>query len=415
MYKVLIVDDDVAVTNYLMVFLAQTEEYESTVVNESRDVQEVLRRESFDVLLVDMDMPLVSGMDILKLVRDDEITTPVVILTGVGDVDLAVNAMKLGAFDYLSKPVEEEHLLDVLANAIEHKSTQHSIRSLPGELVREDLSNEGAFDQFPTLDPDMIRLLHEVEKMAASDLPIFIWGERGTTKELLAHAIHNTSSRRNGPFVEIDCEAISPEKFPADFFGQVQDWSGTHDERPGFLESAEGGTLFIENIDCLSFPMQMRLKRFIKSNEFYREKSTTIKKVDVRLIAASQHDPLSEKNAEGFSKDLLYHLMVNSIRIPSLRERVNDIPLLAEHFLKMISVRTGKAISGFEPEYLELLKRYDFPYNRMELLNIIEASVISSDEGKLTVDSIPSYVRKKVDAGAKIESDLEPKNLNEIE
>jgi DNA-binding NtrC family response regulator len=415
MYKVLIVDDDVAVTNYLMVFLAQTDEFESIVLNDPLKVPEVLARERFDVFLLDMDMPHLSGTDILKLARERGVTTPIVFLTGVSDVDLAVKAMKLGAFDYLRKPVEEEYLVDVLRNAIKYESTQASIKALPVNLVRSDLAFEEAFSQIPTLDPEMIRILHKVEKMAASDLPMLIIGKRGTMKELFAEAVHKISHRSAKPFIIVDAMAISSEAFTADLFGQERDWSGAHGERPGFLEAAEGGTLFLDNIDRLSMSMQMRVKRVIQSNEFYREKSTTIRKVDVRLIAASSFDLTNEDYRRGFSDDLLYHLMLNTIRIPPLRERPDDIPLLAEQILEEIAAKTGKRVVGFKPEFLEVLRRYDFPYNRSELNNIIAKAVVDADEGLLSVEHLPQYVLERAKVSAKTNCDSEPRKLSDIE
>ena len=195
MNRVLIVDDDSAVTNHLKVFLMQTERYESAVVNDSRKAMEALAQAPFDAVLLDIDMPNLSGLDILQAVHDRGLGVAVVILTGVGDVDLAVRAMKLGAFDYLTKPVDEDTLLKVLDDAIEHKAIKQSISRLPADSKKEDLTHGEAFAQFPTHDPAMIRLFLEAEKMAAGDCCIFIWGERGTYKEMLARAIHSASPR----------------------------------------------------------------------------------------------------------------------------------------------------------------------------------------------------------------------------
>ena len=416
MYRVLIVDDDVAVTNYLMVFLMQTETYESAVINDSRDVPGVLERESFDAILLDMDMPNISGLDILKLVHDRQLNIPTIVLTGVADVELAVNAMKLGAFDYLTKPVDDEHLLEVLANAIEHKSLHHSIKQLPSELSRKDLTYEAAFEHVPTQNPQMIRLFHLAEKMASSDLSIFIWGKRGTGKQSLARAIHNASPRRNEPFVFVDAAAIAPTLFPANFFGQAKDWSGAREARCGFLEEAAGGTLFLDEIDCLKMPMQMRLIRVIQTGEFYREGSTRIQKIDVRFIVASNHDLTSEEYKDSFSRDLLYHLMINSIRIPPLRERIDDIPLLAELFLEQENKKLEKKVTGFAPEFIELLKNYSFPDNLQELRNIIASALVNEESSIITVDSLSPYLRDMLTGKAAwTVGEFRPRALKEIE
>ena len=189
MKKVLIIDDDSAVTNYFMVFLMQTDLFEPTVINDSREVESLLAKDTFDVIMLDLDMPNVTGMDILKVMRAKGLSIPVVILTGVSDVDLAVKAMKNGAFDYLTKPVDDDHLLEVLDSAMEHGAMHDTIEGMPLELTREDLNNKAVFKRLPTQDPAVIRVLHKAEKIAMGDLSVFIWGERGTGKRWMARAV----------------------------------------------------------------------------------------------------------------------------------------------------------------------------------------------------------------------------------
>ncbi len=415
MRKVLIADDDVAVTNYLMVFLMQTGKYEPTVVNDSRAISELLEREHFDALLLDMDMPNISGMDVLKLVKDRRISTPVIVLTGVSDVDLAVKAMKLGAFDYLTKPVDDSYLLEVFASAIAHQTTHHTISQMPAGLSREDLEFAEAFVHFPTQDPELIRILHKAEKMAAGDLGIFIWGERGTGKEMLAHAIHDASPRSNEPFVAVDAAAINSEQLAAAIFGQARDYSGSREDQPGFLEQASGGTLFLDEIDRLTLPVQVRLKRFIQTGEFYRECSTQILKLDVRIIAASRHDLTSEDYRYTFSRDLLYHLMVNSLQLPPLRDRVEDIPLLAAYYLEKEAAKAGISLVGVDPGFIETLKAYSFPGNRQEMRNIIASAVVSESGGTITADSLPQHIRDAASGVAQHDSGFKPRSLEDIE
>ncbi|MBN1435346.1 sigma-54-dependent Fis family transcriptional regulator [Candidatus Fermentibacterales bacterium] len=416
MSRVLIIDDDVAVTNYLMVFLMQTERFETIIVNDSREIPGMLEvPPCYDIMILDMDMPNVSGMDVLRMMHDKGIDVPVVVLTGVSDVDLAVKAMKLGAFDYLTKPVEDEHLLSVIDTALEHSALHISIDQLPSMLKREDLLYESAFEQLPTQDPGMIRLFHQAEKMADGDLCIFIWGERGTGKELLARAIHNSSPRRSGPFVAIDASAGEAEDFPGHVFGQEKSYNGSMEERPGFLEQAADGTLFLDDIEHLTLPMQVRLKRVIQTGEYYRDNSTRIRRIDVRFIVSSTKDLTSEEYNASFSRDLLYHLMVNSIRIPSLRERVNDIPLLAEYFLRRETERSGKGIAGFDPEFIELLKGYDFPDNVQELQTIIAGAVVKEEGELITIESLSPYIRKRIQPWLEpVEGEFRPRPLEEI-
>ena len=400
MKKILIVDDDVAVTNYFKVFLMQTGLFDSTVVNDSREVRGLLERENFDIILLDMDMPNVTGMEILREMRGKGDETPVVVLTGVSDVDLAVKSMKLGAFDYLIKPVDDDKLLEVLDDALEHGVLARTISELPSELTTQDLAYASVFEKFPTQDQGMIRLFHQAESVASSDLSIFIWGESGTGKEALARAIHQASPRRDKPFVVLEADSQDQENFPAFFFGQARDWRGTRKETPGIIEEANGGTLFLNNIDALAQPMQVRLKRVIQTGEYYRENSTRIRKVDVRMIVSSTKDLTAPEYASSFNRDLLYHLMVNSIRIPSLRERKVDIPLLADFFLREEAEKTGKKIDGFSDEFLKLLESYRFPDNVQELRTIVAGAVANAKHETISAGSLPAYIRKKIEPAA---------------
>ncbi|MFH1313480.1 MAG: sigma-54 dependent transcriptional regulator [Candidatus Eisenbacteria bacterium] len=415
MKKILIVDDDPAVTNYLMVFLMQTGLFETTIVNDSREVSDLLGRETFDIVLLDMDMPNVSGMDILNDMRARGLDTPAVVLTGVSDVDLAVRAMKMGAFDYLIKPVDDENLLTTLNNAMEHSVLHRTLETLPDELKRKDLQHEAAFDHFTTHDQGMIRLFHQAERLAAGDLSIFIWGESGTGKEALARAIHKASPRGGKPFVPAEADSQDPESFPAFFFGQDKTWSGSREEQPGILEEANRGTLFLNHIDALSNPMQVRLKRFIQTGEFYRENSTQIRRVDVRMIVASTKDLTSPEYKDKFSRDLLYHLMVNSIRVPPLRDRMGDLPLIAEEFLAEESMRSGRALDGFSPDFVEYLQDYSFPNNIQELRTIIAGAAASSETSTVTVQSLPPFIHDMIEREKVMtDEDFIPRKLDDV-
>ncbi|MDZ7816555.1 MAG: sigma-54 dependent transcriptional regulator [Planctomycetota bacterium] len=413
--KVLIVDDDVAVTNYLMVFLMQTEAYESTVINDPTEVANVLERENFDALLLDMDMPKLTGIDILRMVNEKGLDLPVIILTGVGDVDLAVKSMKLGAFDYLTKPVEDEQLLEVLEKAIDHHAVHNTIQAMPTDVKREDLSHPGAFEGFPTQDSQMLKVLATAEKLAQGELSIFVWGERGTFKEKLARGIHAASPRKDGPFVAISAAAKDSRQFDAELFGQARDWQGTREEIPGFLESASGGTLFIDDIEHLSMPAQERIRRVIQTGEYYRDRSTKVKECNVRFIVASQVDLASDDYKDRFSQDLLYHLMINSLHIPPLRERKDDIPILAEYYLKKRMKEPGGKTKKLAPEFIEKLKQYSFPDNSQELKGLIASATIYDDGEELTLDSLTPYMRETILSGGEAAPDFQPRKLADVQ
>jgi DNA-binding NtrC family response regulator len=323
--------------------------------------------------------------------------------------------MKLGAFDYLTKPVDEDKLLEVLDNAMAHGVLNREIEGLPTELSRQDLTHEAVFEQFDTQDPGMIRLFHQIEKLAPSDLGIFIWGETGTGKEAMARAIHNASTRSDKPFIAVEADSQDPERFPGFFFGQDRDWSGSREEAAGMLEQANGGTLFLNNIDALPLPMQVRLKRVIQKDEYYRENSTKIREIDVRLIVSSTHDLTRHEYNDSFSRDLLYHLMVNSVQIPPLRERPVDIPLLARKFLREETEKTGKKIVDFSDEFIELLQNYSFPANVQELRTIVALAVANEESDRITVDSLSDTVREQISPEAPVEGlPFMPRKLEEV-
>ncbi len=415
MHKVLVIDDDQAVTNYFMVFLMQTGRFETEVVNDSRLVGDLLKEKSFDVILLDMDMPYISGLDILRNMQEQGVHTPVIVITGVSDLEMAVKSMKRGAFDYLTKPIEDDKLLEVIDKAIEHHSIHEDIKQLPEELKKEDLTHAQAFQKLPIQNQEMIRQFHQAEKLAGSDLSIFIWGEQGTGKEPLARAIHETSARSDGPFVAIEADSQDPDDFPAFFFGRDSETGDERRSAAGVLEQADKGTLFLNNIDCLSMPVQVRLKRVIQAGEFNRESSAKIRSVDVRLIVSSTLDLTQSEYKQKFSRDLLYHLMVNTLRIPPLRDRPDDIPLLAGHFLAQAARKAGKQIKGFDDEFLEMLLQYPFPNNTRELSTIISRAVAHCEKEILTVECLPPQVVEAVSDGAAVFiAEFRPRPLREI-
>ena len=413
--KVLIVDDDIAVTNYLKVFLMQTEEHEPTVVNDSTLVKEMLSMESFDVMLVDVDMPEVGGMEILEYIQENEIAIAPIVLTGVSDIDLAVQAMKLGAIDYLTKPVEEDQLLQVLENAFEHSQVHRSIEDLPTDLTREELKHKRAFQSLLSGDKQIIRLFHLAEKLAMGDETIFITGERGTGKEHLAKAIHQASDRRGEKFVSLDAGMYDRKTLPVMLFGQAKDWSGSREEHSGFLEEANNGILYIDSIDQICPPTQLKLLRFIQKKEFYREGSTNLLHANVRIIAASDYDLRKIEASSTFDRNLLYHLVVNALHLPPLRERACDIPMLVEKFLCEETKKRHLHSKEATPEYCEILKNYFFPGNIYELQHIVASSVVFCEEDYLTVDSLPSYILENIEKGKKHPGIFKIRTLQEVE
>jgi two-component system, NtrC family, response regulator PilR len=258
MTKILLIDDDQAILNFLRIFLLQTGEYEVQILNDSSRAFEVLENENFDLLLLDMDMPHVTGMDILKHIKNNTIDILTIVLTGVEDIELAINAMKLGTTDYLLKPIDEKKLLDTLLAAIKNNtlgSTSAEERDLPSFSL-DQLKYTEIFKDIITQDEQMVKVFHFVEKFASTDNSVLIWGESGTGKELIAKAIHQISPRRDKKFVAVNAGAFANELFTSEFFGHDKgSFTGAIADKKGFIEEADGGTLFLDEIGELTLPI----------------------------------------------------------------------------------------------------------------------------------------------------------------
>jgi DNA-binding NtrC family response regulator len=412
--RILIIDDDVAVTNYFLVLLTQTERYEPVIVNDARRVPELLKACQFDAVILDIDMPELNGVEILRMMHERENPTPVVVLTGVGDVEPAVKAMKYGAFDYLVKPADDEHLLEVLDQAVEHGRLRRLLSALPLRPRREDLAHRAAFGSFITADPRLIRILHEAEKMALGESTIFISGELGTPRGTLALAIHRISPRRDGPFVAFDVSSAAPESATSRIFGAARAWREASEERRGLVEDAEGGTLFIDHVECLGEPAQLRLKRLIQGGEFYRDNSTAVLESNARFVAGSALELDSDEGREVFSQTLLYHLMINFLRIPPIRERRGDIRLAAGEAVRREAERMGKAVDGLEPAVLDFLERLPFPGNDAEVESVVAGAVLHCEGARVAMEDLPPCLLESMDHAFSPDSRC-PRKLADVE
>jgi DNA-binding NtrC family response regulator len=391
MKKILAIDDDQAVLNYLNIMLLQTGTYEvATLANSSKAFHE-LKYNNYDLLLLDMDMPDVSGLDILRFIKEKSIDIETIVLTGVEDVELAVSAMKLGAFDYLTKPVDNDQLLKIITTVLEGRRDRGAA---PAEAAvsMDQLKFKDTFKDIITQNDEMIRIFQMVEKMAQPDNSILIWGESGTGKELIAKAIHRISRRRNENFVAVNAGTFANELFSSEFFGHNKGaFTGASESKRGFLEEADKGTLFLDEIGELALPIQVKLLRVLQEGEFFRLGSTKNQKVDVRIIAATNKDLLSEMKKGNFRKDLFYRLNMSSVFLPPLRERKGDIQLLCQHFLKKFNEQNQKSIQKISEAAMRLLNQYDYPGNVRELMNIINSAIIIESGPELHKKSLPHY------------------------
>ncbi|MCJ7524794.1 MAG: sigma-54 dependent transcriptional regulator [Candidatus Aminicenantes bacterium] len=415
MKKILAIDDDQAVLNFLNIMLLQTGAYEvSTLVNSSKAFHE-LKSNNYDLLLLDMDMPDVSGLDILKHIKEKNIDIETIVLTGVEDVELAVSAMKLGAFDYLTKPVDNDQLLKIIKTVLENRR-DNSAMEAEIAVSREHLQFKDAFKDIITQNEEMIRIFQMVEKMAQPDNSILIWGESGSGKELIAKAIHQISKRRNENFVAVNAGTFANELFSSEFFGHNKGaFTGASSAKKGFLEEADKGTLFLDEIGELALPIQVKLLRVLQEGEFFRLGSTKNQKVDVRILAATNKDLLSEMKKGNFRKDLFYRLNMSSVYLIPLRERKGDISLLCQHFLKKFNEQNQKNIQKISEAAVRLLNQYDYPGNVRELMNIINSAIIIESGNELHRKSLPHYFMENSNFKEDAATGLPLKALSEVE
>jgi DNA-binding NtrC family response regulator len=416
MNKILVIDDNQAILNYLRIFLLKTGKFQVETLLDSTKAYELLNKQDFDILLLDMDMPSVTGLDILKFIKDNHKNIITLVITGVADVDLAISAMKLGTFDYLLKPLDEKKFLDILDSAIyEIELTKirpdTSIQRSFGALRYKD-----AFKKIMTRDEQMMKIFRLVEKYALTDDSIIIWGESGTGKELIAEAIHKISSRKDHKFIAINAGAFADELFSSEFFGYAKGaFTGANTDKIGFIEEANGGTLFLDEIGELALPIQVKLLRFLQEEEFYRLGSTKFIKADVRIIAATNKNLFEEINKGNFRKDLFFRLNINSIHLPSLRERQDDIQFLAYYFLEMFNKKYKKNIKKISNPVITFFKNYPFPGNVRELKNIINSSIIVESGAELKKKSLPYYLLENSNLSNEINGEYSPSSLKEIE
>lgn len=416
MKKVLVIDDDQSVLNYLNIFLLQTGKYEVTVLNDSSKAYDRISNGKFDLLLLDMDMPNITGLDILKYLNDNGIELETIVLTGVEDVELAVSAMKLGAYDYLTKPVENEYLLKTMEKAIERKEAKVTEGAEPELISRDELEFKHAFEDIISNSEKMMKIFRITEKIAVTDSSVLIWGESGTGKELIARAIHKISRRRYNKFIAVNAGVFANELFASEFFGHTKGaFTGADADKKGLIEEANEGTLFLDEIGELALPIQVKLLRVLQEGEFFRIGATQHKKVDVRIVAATNKDLQQEIKAGRFRKDLFYRLNMNSIYLSPLRERTGDIQILAHSFLNKFSEDNNKNISKISDIVLKMLNNYDYPGNVRELMNIINSAVIVESSSELKKKSLPQYFLDVASPGEGFASEIEKKSLQEVE
>lgn len=392
--RILVVDDDKAVRAALKVNLTKAG-HRVRLAKSPTEALEILRAEPQDLVLTDMRMPGGTGLQLLEQVRTHWPNIQVVVMTGYGSVDDAVAALKGGATDYLIKPVEREELLVVVDKALEQRALRAQV-----EQLRAEVEERYGFDRLIGATPIMVSLYQDVAAVADTSATVLLQGPTGTGKELLAHAIHYRSRRAAGPFVRVNCAAIPASLLESELFGHERGaFSGAVRQHLGKFEQANGGTLLLDEVGEIDQAMQVKLLRVLENGEFARVGGSETLTVDVRVVAATNKDLLAEVRAGRFREDLYYRLNVVRLKVPSLAERREDIPLLLEHFVKRYAERNDRPVPTVSRSNVRDLMAYEWPGNVRQLEHTVERAVILNRDTTLTIPLPDEEVGARDDTG----------------
>jgi len=389
--KILVADDEKSMREFLDIMLKK-EGYKVTLASNGEEVMKLIEKDIFDLALVDIRMPRQDGISALKRIKTVSPETIVIMMTAYASADTAIKAMKEGAYDYITKPFKIDEIKLIIQNALEKKHLQKE-----NLLLKQVVRDRYHFGNIIGQSPKMLELYDLLEKVAPTKTNILIAGESGTGKELVAKAIHYNSPRKDKPFVTLNCGAIPESLIESELFGHMRGaFTDAITTKKGLFEVADEGTIFLDEISEIPLMMQVKLLRVLQDREFKRVGGTEDIQVDVRIISATNKDLEEAVREKQFREDLFYRLNVIQIRIPSLRERKEDIPLLTSHFLKRYSEELGKQISQISPEALRVLVQYDYPGNVRELQNIIERAMALETSQELTAQNLSSYIEEQL-------------------
>jgi putative PEP-CTERM system response regulator len=392
--RILVVDDEPDMVETVARILTRLG-HESVTATDGRAALAALEREQPDLVLTDLRMPGMDGLEVLKEVKRVIPQAPVVLFTAHATIETAVEAIKAGAFDYITKPFTADQLQVVIERALTQRRLQEENRRL-----KEQLQESYRFENIIGRSLPMLQVFEVIKKVARSEANVLIVGESGTGKELVARSIHVNSARVAKPFVPVDCASLPENLLESELFGHEKGaFTGAHMTRPGLFEYANGGTVFLDEVGDLGGNLQAKLLRVLQERQIRRVGGNRLIPVDVRVISATNRD-LEEvvKRAE-FREDLFYRLNVISIPLPPLRERKGDVPLIAHHYLRKYVASSGKRITGIAPETLALLESHRWPGNVRELQNVIERAVVLAEHEGLLPEDLPEHIRVR-EAGA---------------
>jgi DNA-binding NtrC family response regulator len=389
--SLLVVDDDRHICEAMADYLRSLGHRTETATS-CQDALDRLEEYPFEVVVCDVNLPDRDGFQLLEWAVRHKPETAVILLTGFGTIESAVEAIRIGAFDYLTKPVIDDELNFSIQRALGQRRLVEENRKL-----KERLDEKFGMSNIIGRDYKMTRMFDLIESVADTRTTVLILGENGTGKTITARAVHQLSDRRSKPFVEVACGALPDTLLESELFGHVQGaFTGATHTKPGKFLQADGGTIFLDEIGTASPSLQVKLLRVLQDREFEPVGGNQTHKVDVRLILATNED-LEEKVRRGeFRQDLFYRINVITLTQPALRERIGDIPLLVEHYLHFFNEQTGKNIHGVDDEVLQTLQQYRWPGNVRELVNVIERAVVLSKSERLTVADLPEAVRREI-------------------
>jgi two-component system response regulator PilR (NtrC family) len=385
--KILVVDDERSMREFLGIMLAK-EGYSVTQCPDGETALKQMEEDIFDLAIMDIRMPKMDGIAVLERIKETAPETVVIMITAFASTDTAVQAMKKGAYDYITKPFKIDEIKLIIRNALEKKALENE-----NVLLKRLVESKFSFDNIIGQSPKMVAMYELMEKVTPTKTNILITGESGTGKELVARAIHFNSPRKEKGFVTLNCGAIPENLLESELFGHMKGaFTGAMYNKRGLFEVADGGSIFLDEIGELPLSMQVKLLRVIQDTEFTRVGGTEQIKVDVRIISASNKDLEEAVREKKFREDLYYRLNVIQIKLPLLRERKEDIPLLAEHFIRKYTQELGKDVREISADAMKLLVNYDYPGNVRELQNIIERGIALEASNALTIENLNSYM-----------------------
>jgi len=386
MEHILIVDDEAGIRSTLAEILGD-EGYRTTLSSNVEETRRHLQQGFYDLAILDIWLPDGDGLDLLAEMRRDHVETPVLMISGHASIDTAVKALHQGAYDFLEKPLSLSRIVVTVQNALEHSRLARELRQLSERVGKSDVLLGDS--------EVMQRLKQDLKTAAQSESRILIVGENGTGKEVVARQIHRSSRRRAEPFIEVNCAAIPEELIESELFGHRKGaFTGATADRRGRFEQADGGTLFLDEIADMSMKTQAKVLRALEEQRFQRVGGAELVEVDVRVLAATNRDLEEEIRRERFREDLFFRLAVIPIHVPALRERAEDVPLLAQHFLDHFARELGRGAKRLEPEALQMLQAYAWPGNVRELRNVMERMMIMVDGAAIGAENLPPMVRR---------------------